>query len=46
MANTTISDMRNILKKKYPTVAWAAKVDKMKDDQVQAIYLRMQNKKT
>lgn len=32
---------RNELKKAYPSKKWAEKVDKMKDDQVVAIYARL-----
>lgn len=34
---------RNELKRAYPSKRWADKVDKMKDDQVLAMYRRLQN---
>lgn len=36
---------RNELKKRYRSPAWAAKVDKMSDRQVIAVYLRPQKPK-
>lgn len=35
-----INQMRDALKRAYPSKQWAEKVTKMRDDQIQAIYLR------
>lgn len=34
---------RELLKKAYPSKKWAAKVDKMSDSQVAAVYLRLKS---
>lgn len=39
----TTEQMRLRLREKYPSDAWAKKVRIMSDDQVQAIFLRLQN---
>lgn len=37
--------MRDEMKKSYPSAKWRAKVDKMSDKQVYAIYMDMKNGK-
>jgi hypothetical protein len=36
--------IRELVKQAYPTKTWAAKVSKMSDSQVAAIYLRLQKR--
>jgi len=37
----TISAMRTAIKRQYASTSWNKKVDRMKDDQVTAVYLRL-----
>lgn len=36
-------DKREMLKKAYPSKAWAKKVEKMSESQVTAVYLRLKS---
>ena len=47
MSTVTIDNMRHYLKTqtKYKSETWSAKVDKMTDRQVYAVYMRIINKK-
>ena len=47
MSTVTIDNMRYYLKTqiKYKSETWSAKVDKMTDRQVYAVYMRIINKK-
>lgn len=39
----SVEQMREALRKSYPGPAWSAKVDKMSDHQVLAVYNRLLN---
>lgn len=41
----SVQQMRDALKKVYPGPRWSAKVDKMSDNQVIAVYNRLLNNK-
>lgn len=47
MSSITIDNMRYYLKTqtKYKSETWSAKVDKMSDKQIYAVYMRIINKK-
>jgi hypothetical protein len=41
----SIEQMRDAIKKAYPSPGWRAKVDKMADKKVYAVYMSMKNEK-
>lgn len=41
MAAKTIDQMRSLIRSAYPHTKWQTRVDKMSNDQVYAVYMRL-----